>query len=93
MGVRIALGACSTTIGSMVMRRSLSLVVAGLVVGAVGAFGLLRLMEGLLFGVTPSDPLTYMSVALVLGAAAAIASAIPARRATRVDPIKVLKAE
>ena len=93
MGVRIALGAGSSTISAMVMRRSLSLVAGGLVVGALGAFGLLRLMEGLLFGVTTSDPLTYTSVALVLAAAAAIASAIPALRATRVDPIKVLKAE
>jgi ABC-type antimicrobial peptide transport system permease subunit len=93
MGVRIALGARSTTIGSMVMRRSLSLVAVGLVVGALGAFGLMRLMESLLFGVTAFDPITYTSVALVLAAAAALASAVPALRATRVDPIKVLKAE
>lgn len=77
----------------MVMRRSLSLVAVGLVVGALGAFGLMRLMESLLFGVTAFDPITYTSVALVLAAAAALASAVPALRATRVDPIKVLKAE
>jgi ABC-type antimicrobial peptide transport system permease subunit len=75
------------------MRRSLSLVAVGLVVGALGAFGLMRLMESLLFGVTAFDPITYTSVALVLAAAAALASAVPALRATRVDPIKVLKAE
>ncbi len=77
----------------MVMRRSLSLVVGGLVVGALGAFGLMRLMETLLFGVTAFDPITYTAVALVLAAAAALASAVPALRATRVDPIKVLKAQ
>ena len=77
----------------MVMRRSLSLVAVGLVVGALGAFGLMRLMESLLFGVTAFDPITYTSVALVLAAAAALASAVPALRAPRVDPIKVLKAE
>jgi ABC-type antimicrobial peptide transport system permease subunit len=75
------------------MRRSLSLVAVGLVVGALGAFGLMRLMESLLFGVTAFDPITYTSVALVLAAAAALARAVPALRATRVDPIKVLKAE
>ena len=61
--------------------------------GALGAFGLMRLTESLLFGVTAFDPITYTSVALVLAAAAALASAVPALRATRVDPIKVLKAE
>jgi len=53
----------------------------------------MRLTESLLFGVTAFDPITYTSVALVLAAAAALASAVPALRATRVDPIKVLKAE
>jgi len=62
-------------------------------VGALGAFGLMSLMESLLFGVTAFDPITYTSVALILAAAAALASAVPALRATRVDPVKVLKAE
>ena len=61
--------------------------------GALGAFGLMSLMESLLFGVTAFDPITYTSVALILAAAAALASAVPALRATRVDPVKVLKAE
>ena len=89
----IALGARSTTIGSMVMRRSLSLVAVGLVVGALGAFGLMRLMESLLFGVTTLDLPTLIAVPVVLVTVAIAACYLPVRRATRVNPMDALRYE
>ena len=93
MGVRIALGAGGSSIHRLILHWSLRLALAGIVLGAVGAFGATRLMGGLLFGVEPADPATFALTAGVMAAAALVASMIPAIRATRVDPIKVLKAE
>ncbi len=93
MGIRIALGASGGSIHGLILRWSLRLAVAGIVLGAVGAFAATRLMEGLLFGVQASDPATFALTAGVMAAATLAASMIPAIRATRVDPIKVLKAE
>jgi putative ABC transport system permease protein len=93
MGVRIALGAQSGAIRNLVLRWSLSLAAGGIVVGAIGALGVTRLMGGLLFGVGATDAVTFGVVAVVMAAAAVCASLFPAVRATRVDPIKVLKAD
>ena len=93
MGVRIALGAGSDDIRSLVIGKSLTVVALGVVVGAAGAYGLTRLMEGLLFGVSATDPVTFTAVGALLVGVATAASAVPARRAARVDPISVLKAE
>jgi ABC-type antimicrobial peptide transport system permease subunit len=93
MGVRLALGAEGAQIGRLVLRQSLVLVAIGLVVGIAGALGLTRLMDNLLFGVGAADPWTYLIVSGTLTAVAAAASALPAWRAARVDPIEVLKAE
>ncbi len=93
MGVRLALGAEGGDIRDMVLRQSLTVVGAGLVLGVVGGLSLTGLMDNLLFGVTATDPWTYGVVALVLGLVAVAASALPARRAARVDPIQVLRAE
>jgi predicted permease len=93
MGVRVALGAERGDVRSLVLKQSLKLVAVGLVGGALGGLGLLRLMDSLLFGVSAADPWTYALVGLILTAVAAAASAIPAARAARVDPITVLKAE
>jgi len=93
MGVRIALGAPRRGIRRLIMRWSLRLAISGIVLGAVGALGMTRLIESLLFGVDTADLTTFGVVSVVMAIAAVLASIIPAVRATRVDPIKVLKAE
>jgi len=93
MGVRIALGAPAGGIRALVLRWALGLAVGGIAIGALGAAGLSRLMEGLLFGVGTTDVLTFSVVAVLMGSAAVLASLVPAIRATRVDPIQVLKVE
>jgi putative ABC transport system permease protein len=93
LGIRIALGASTGSVRRLVVMRGLALVVSGLAIGLGGAIALTRFMSTLLFGVTPTDPVTYAGVALLLLAAAMLASYLPARRATRVDPIIALRAE
>ena len=93
MGVRIALGAPDTGIRQLVLRWALGLALGGIVVGSIGALGVTRLMEGLLFEVGATDVVTFATVSVVMVGAAVLASIVPAVRATRVDPIKVLKAE
>lgn len=92
MGVRIALGAEGEDIQWLVLRSSLAPVALGLAIGLAGGLLLMRLMENLLFGVSAADPWTYGIVALILACVAAAATAVPARRAARVDPIQVLRA-
>lgn len=91
IGVRIALGAWAGQIAWMVLRRSLAVTLAGIVVGVIGAVVLTRLMGALLYGVSPLDPLTFVAVILALGAVTAAASYLPARRAARVDPLQALR--
>jgi putative ABC transport system permease protein len=93
MGVRIALGAERKDIGSLIVGSSLGVVAVGTALGMAGAYGLTRLMEGLLFGVGATDPMTFATAGVLLVGVATVASAIPARRAASVDPISVLKAE
>ena len=90
-GVRMALGARPTDVRAMVVREGAMLTAIGIGVGLVGAFALTRLMRTLLFAVTPTDPMTYIGIALVLGAVALLASYLPARRGTRVDPVIALR--
>jgi predicted permease len=90
-GIRMALGAAPRAVLRMVLRQALILVVAGLAVGLAAALLLTRLMSGLLYAVAPTDPATYAAVALLLFGAAAIASFVPARRATAVDPMVALR--
>ncbi len=93
IGVRMALGAERSRILRMVLRQGLELTVAGSIVGLLGAVALTRVMATLLFGVSTTDATTFAVVPLVLIATAAIASYVPARRATRVEPVVALRDE
>lgn len=93
LGVRLALGATPGKVLGMVMRQGMSFVLVGLSAGIVGALLLGRLMSSLLFAVEPTDPITFLSVALVLIAVAAAACIVPARRVTSIDPMLALRSE
>ena len=77
----------------MVVGQAMTLTSAGLVIGAIGAWLMTRLMQNLLYGVTPSDPVTFVAVSLLLALVAAIAASVPGLRATRVDPVIALRSE
>ena len=93
MGIRLALGADPGGVLRMVMASAMRMVVGGLVLGVVGAIAAGRVMQGLLYGIGPMDPLALAAATLVLGAAAAAASWLPARGGTRVDPMVTMRAE
>jgi putative ABC transport system permease protein len=93
IGIRVTLGAQASDLRQMFVRQGLLLAGIGAALGMIAAAGLTRLMSALLFGITPLDPLTYATVPVFLLAAAALASYVPARRATTVDPVEALRAE
>lgn len=93
IGIRIALGAEHRAVRRLVLGDGLRLAGVGLVIGAGAAAALTRLMRGLLYGVSPTDPLTFATIAAALLAIAALASYLPARRATRTDPVRALRSE
>jgi predicted permease len=93
LGIRMALGAAPSEVRRMVVAQGTRLALGGAIVGLAGAFALSRLMASMLYGVTPSDPLTYGGVTALLLAIAALASWWPARRATKVDPMVALRSE
>ncbi len=93
IGIRVALGAAPGTVTGMFVRRGVVLTGMGVAVGLVSAIALTQAMSSLLFGIGPLDPLTYIAVSLLLIAAAAAASYIPARKASAVDPVKALRAQ
>ena len=93
MGIRLALGADRSAILGMVVKNGMLLACAGAVIGLAAAFLLTRLMASLLFGVGPTDPLTFLCVPIALIGVAVLASYIPARRAARVDPLVALRYE
>jgi ABC-type antimicrobial peptide transport system permease subunit len=90
IGLRMALGASATEVQALVTRQGLAPVFAGLVLGAAGALAATRLLRGSLFGVTSTDPLAFAATAGILLATSAVAAYLPARRASRVDPGRVL---
>jgi putative ABC transport system permease protein len=93
LGLRLALGAQPHDVMNLILRQGLQLISVGLVLGLVSALALTRLMKSLLFGVSATDPLTFAMIALLLTFVALLACWIPARRATKVDPMVALRCE
>ena len=91
MGIRMALGATPRAIGLLVVRHGLVIAVAGIGLGVAGAVAMTRVMQSLLFGVTPTDPFTYALVSVLVAATALAACYVPARRAARLDPMRSLR--
>ena len=92
IGLRIAVGASPAEVLKMILRKSFLASLVGVAIGLAGAAALTRILSAALFGITATDPLTFAGVSLVLMAAALAASYIPARRASKVDPIVALRA-
>ncbi|HEU4415740.1 MAG TPA: ABC transporter permease [Candidatus Angelobacter sp.] len=93
IGIRMALGASQRGILSLVVRQGMVLALCGVGLGLIAAFAFARLVSGLLFGVRPTDPLTFTAIACLLATVALLASYIPARRAARIDPMVSLRCE
>ena len=93
IGIRMALGAARQSVIRMVMGQGVAIAGAGLVAGILGALALNRVMTTLLFGVAPTDPITFLVVAATIVAVAVVACVLPAQRAAQVDPMVVLRDE
>jgi putative ABC transport system permease protein len=93
MGIRLALGATAGAVVRMIVGQGARQAGLGMVIGFLMGFGVVRAVSAALFGVRPSDPLVTVLVAVVLAGAATVACLVPARRATRVDPVVALRSE
>ena len=93
LGIRMALGADSSSVLAMVFRRGSLLVALGVIVGGAGAYAISRLVEDLWFGISAADPLVFATVPAILVVVALLACYLPARRATRVDPVIALRSD
>jgi putative ABC transport system permease protein len=93
IGVRMAIGAASTDILKLVMAQGLRLALTGIAIGCALAYALAQLLRGMLFAVAPADPVVFVAVPIALPATVAAATAVPALRAARVNPMQALRAE
>lgn len=93
IGIRVALGAATGTVVGAVMRKGMTMVAVGVVVGAGIALGASRLMENMIYGVSAIDPITFLGVPGMLCGVALLATYLPARRAASIDPMRALRAE
>ena len=93
IGIRTALGATPGDVVRLVVRQALTMAVAGLIVGLVTAYVAAEALSKMLYGVTPHDALSFTTVPIVLSAVAAVACAIPARRAARLEPLRALRGD
>ena len=93
IGIRVALGATRTQVIGLVLRQTLLLTAAGILIGVAGAATLTRYLESMLFGLTPLDPTTWAGVSVLFAMVAAVAAYVPARRAMTIDPVRALRAE
>jgi ABC-type antimicrobial peptide transport system permease subunit len=93
IGIRVALGATRSMVLNQVLSETMKLAAAGLVIGGLAAQVLTRFISSMLFGVTSTDPATYLGVSFVLTGVALLASYLPARRATQIDPLVALRQE
>ncbi|MHC4464065.1 MAG: FtsX-like permease family protein [Planctomycetota bacterium] len=93
MGVRMALGAQRNNVLALVVKKGLTLILIGVAIGVAGALALTRVLKSLLYDVTATDPVTFIAVSLLLTAVGLLACYIPARRATKIDPMSALRYE
>ena len=93
IGIRVALGAQRAQVVGLVLNQSLVLTMAGIALGIAGAAVVTRYLEGFLFGLTPLDPATFIGVSVMFAAVALAAAFVPARRATKVEPLVALRFE
>jgi ABC-type antimicrobial peptide transport system permease subunit len=93
IGIRMALGAQTRDVIGLVVRQGMTLTMIGMAIGLIAAFGLTRLIEDLLFGVSATDPVTFFAIALLFATAALLACYLPARQATKVDPMVAIRSE